>query len=414
MRNRQLHDALLRFCEESAWQLASDACAGADVPYEVVETGRRDSSFYCYRPLTGDFIDQRRSLLGRLPSYGPALHALGASPGLPAYLRAQGQAAVGGRAGAIEALRLFLTQVFRDSTDFVLDGARFDRTYAELERLVMEGRTLTEVVAVLHGLVISSPRLDLGAGLALVRGDASEDVPAAALDAVLERPGVIAVLEWEAAAGDEAPLHHAQVRFAALLAGLRLYDAARMCLGRTAWVRSAGDPWQPFALAAGGGVRGVCVVPELQEDELRAFLSLVARRAPASGEMAWALRRFGRACDAQRPAEALTDALLALRALLEPEGPQSGKLPGRLAVLCAIAPQRALVTERVAHYCRLERDVVAGPGIADERLDVAVDELLGWLRALLRDVLCGHLEHDLVAVAERLFAEEDAHHQTLA
>ena len=39
MRNRQLHDALLRFCEEAAWQLAADACAGADVPYEVVETG---------------------------------------------------------------------------------------------------------------------------------------------------------------------------------------------------------------------------------------------------------------------------------------------------------------------------------------------------------------------------------------
>ena len=414
MRNRQLHDALLRFCEEAAWQLAADACAGADVPYEVVETGRSESSFYCYRPLTADFIDQRRSLLGRLPSYGPALHALGASPGLPAYLRAQGEAAVGGRAGAIEALRRFLATVFRDSTDFVLDRGRFDRDYAELERLVMEGRTLTEVVAVLHGLVISSPRLELGAGLTLLRADAREQLPPGAGDALVGRPGVIARLEWEAAAGDEAPLHHAQVRFAALLAGLRLYDATRMRLGRTAWVRSAGDPWQPLALAGEGRARGVCVVPELQEDELRAFLSLIARRAPASGELAWALRRFGRACDAQRPSEALTDALLALRALLEPEGPQSGKLPGRLAVLCAIPSQRAVVTERVAHYCRTERDVVAGAGPADESLEPAVDELLGWLRALLRDVLCGHLAVDLVAVSERLFAEEEARQQTLA
>ena len=112
--------------------------------------------------------------------------------------------AVGGRAGAIEALRRFLATVFRDSTDFVFDRARFDRDYAELERLVMEGRTLTEVVAVLHGLVISSPRLELGGGLTLVRADAGEPVPDGAAGALLERPGVIVRLEWEAAAGDEA------------------------------------------------------------------------------------------------------------------------------------------------------------------------------------------------------------------
>ena len=82
--------------------------------------------------------------------------------------------------------------------------------------------------------------------------------------------------------------------------------------------------------------RGVSSSPPQQEDELRAFCSLIARRTPRSGELAWALRRFELACERPSPSEALTDVLLALRALLEPEGPQSGRLAGRVAALCAI------------------------------------------------------------------------------
>ena len=39
-------------------------------------------------------------------------------------------------------------------------------------------------------------------------------------------------------------------------------------------------------------------------------------------------------CERLAPFEALTDYLLALRALLEPEGPASGRLAQRLAVIC--------------------------------------------------------------------------------
>ncbi|MEI2701610.1 MAG: hypothetical protein V9E83_04310 [Baekduia sp.] len=414
MRNRQLHDALRDFAEEAAWQLASDASGGDDVPFEVVETKTRENVFYCYRPLTGDFIAKHQSLLGLLPTYLPALHAIGACNGLPAYLRAHGRTAVGGGAGAVEALRQFLTVVFKDSSDFVLSDERFEQAYAELEQIVMEGRVLTEVIAPLLGLRVDSARVELGGGLSLIGDDAGFEVPAEARrGASPEHPGVLIRLEWEAAAGDEAPLHHAQVRLGRLLTALRLYDASEMHLAPTAWVRTGGDRWQPFALGDGGSPRGVCVVPAHQEDELRAFLSLVGRRSPKSGELAWALGRFSRACSAQRPSESLTDALLALRALLEPEGPQSGRLPARLAALCAIAEQRATVTERVAHLAALERSVVAGVAPDDESLREPVEELVGWLRALLRDVLCGHLDSDLRAVADGIFADEDARQATL-
>jgi hypothetical protein len=417
MRNRQLHAALAAFAEEAAFQLASDTADGAEVPFEVVELGgsRREAPLYCYRPLTASFIDERLSILGRLSSFLPALHALAACGGLDSYLIARGESqfAAQPRARAEEALRHFLTRVFEESTDFELSAERLARAYEELEGLVMEGRALTEVVAPIMGLALSSAEVLLGDGLSLVRADACDEAPS---EAVRPRDDghqvVLARLTWEAAPGDEAPLRHAQVRLRRLLTALRLYDAAGIVLARTAWTRTGGGAWQPFAIAGGAQARGVCVIPEQQEDELRAFLSLITRRTPRSGELAWALGRFELANDRPRPSESLTDVLLALRALLEPEGPQSGRLAGRVAALCALPESRAQVTERIAHLVALERSVVAGVAPEDEALQNLVDELTGWLRALLRDVLCGHLDSDLRAVADEIFAEEDQRQRT--
>ncbi|QEC47680.1 hypothetical protein FSW04_08900 [Baekduia soli] len=329
MRNRQLHAALAAFAEESAHQLAADTAAGAEVPFEVVELAgsRREAPLYCYRPLTGGFIEERRSILGRLPSFLPAVHALAACGGLDAYLVACGESRVPGadRARAEYALRLFLTRVFEDSGDFELSPERLARAYEDLESAVMDGRALTEVVAPLLGLALTSDEIALGDGLALVCADACPDAPR---EALFEREDghqvVLARLTWESAPGDEAPLRHAQVRLRRLLTALRLYDAAGIVLARTAWTRTGGGGWQPFAMAGGAVARGVCVIPPQQEDELRAFLSLVGRRTPRGGELAWALQRFELATDRGRPSEALTDVLLALRALLEPEGPRPG------------------------------------------------------------------------------------------
>jgi hypothetical protein len=145
------------------------------------------------------------------------------------------------------------------------------------------------------------------------------------------------------------------------------------------------------------------VVPE-QEDELRAFCSLVSRRTPRGGEIAWALRRFEMGCERSVPAEALSDHLLALRGLLEPEGPGSGRLPGRVAALCATEEDRGALAERVARAAALERSVIAGLAV-DPAIDVLVGELAGHVRALLRDVLCGHLDADLRGLADEILAE---------
>ena len=52
---------------------------------------------------------------------------------------------------------------------------------------------------------------------------------------------------------------------------------------------------------------------------------------------------------------------------------------------------------------RLERSVITNAGAPDpEILHDLVDELAGDCRAILRDVLCGHLDPDVRMVADRL------------
>ena len=155
------------------------------------------------------------------------------------------------------------------------------------------------------------------------------------------------------------------------------------------------------------------VVSAEQEDELRAFCNLVSRRAPHGNVLAWALRRFELGCERERSLEALSDHLLALRALLEPEGPESGLLPGRLAALCATPERRLELTERTIAALALEREVVVGVGASpagrsrNARQALATD-IADHLRALLRDVVCGHLDPDLVTLADRLLLEPAA------
>ena len=408
MRNRQLHAALAAFAEEAAWQLASVTTEGAEVPFEVVASGRRDAPLYCYRPLTGDFIADNVSLLGRLPSYGAALGALWECGGLEAYLRSRGEAAPrDGRERTEGALRAFLGRVFEDSSDFQLVPERLKRALAELEAALYDGRAETVVIAPLLGLHIASPELGLGDGLTLVRGDAfPEDAPSEAVWAPgAARAHLLTVLRWEATPGDASPVAHARVRLRRLLTALRLFEAGSFAFGPLAWTRTGGGVWQPFALGAiGHRTDHTLEVAVEQEDELRAFCNLVGRRMPRRGEIAWATRRFEMGCERTVPAEALSDHLLALRALLEPEGPTSGRLCGRVAALCATEEERAALAERVAYIADLERPVIAGLAV-DPAIDALVAELAGYLRALLRDVLCGHLDADVRAVADQILAE---------
>jgi len=149
------------------------------------------------------------------------------------------------------------------------------------------------------------------------------------------------------------------------------------------------------------------VVTAEQEDELRAFCNLVSRRTPRDNELAWALRRFELGCERESAYEALSDNLLALRALLEPEGPSSGLLAGRLAALCATPERRVELTERIVAAVALERSAIAGRLSDSAQSRALAEDVADHLRALLRDVICGHLESDLAVIADELLEPDE-------
>jgi hypothetical protein len=247
--------------------------------------------------------------------------------------------------------------------------------------------------------------LPLGEGLSLFRGDKFADAPPEAVWGDGDEPNVLIALTVAQERSARSPVSAARARFRRVLTALRLFERGGYALGPVAWTRTDSGPWRPVALGSSGRPRLVTLIPAEQEDELRAFCNLIARRTPAGGEFAWALARFEMGCERLAPFEALTDYLLALRALLEPEGPASGRLAQRLAVICARPEERAALAERTAHAISLERAVIAGLAPAEPGADALVGELAEHLRALLRDALCGHLDMNLRAVADRLLAE---------
>lgn len=418
MRNTTLHGVIEAFTAEAAGQLEAETAAGAEVPFELVDTaggpGRAGGRggrvpLYCYRPLTGAFIRERLGLLSALPSYAAAVRALSGLDGVETYVRQRGEARVPAdpRESADVALRAFLTTVFAERSEFGFDSDRFEAAYGELERALCDGRAVTTVVAPLLGLALDpeTPEMAIGEGLSLVPGDVLDDLPSEAVWGDGEEPNILIVLSAAQDRDAPAPVSVARVRFRRTLTALRLFERGGYALGPIAWTRIDAGAWRPVPLGGSGRPRMIRRIATAQEDELRAFCNLVARRAPRNGEISWALARFEMGCERLAPFEALTDYLLALRALLEPEGPASGRLAGRIAAICATPEDRAAMTERVAHAISLERAVIGGLAPAHAGVDALVDELAEQLRALLRDVLCGHLGSHLCAVADDLLAE---------
>jgi hypothetical protein len=411
VRDRTLHSILEAFTADAAAQLSAETASGAEIPFEVIDAQGRPGRvpLYCYRPLTTDFIGERLGLLSALPTYAPAARALAGLDRITDYLTQRGEPRVPGepRERADVALLSLLGRVFADRSDFTFDPVRFELAFSELERALYDGRAVTVVIAPLLGVALDhgTEEVALGEGLSLVRGDTLADAPADAVWGEAEEPQVLAMLTTSQERSMQPPVSVARARFRRVLTALRLFERGGYALGPLAWTRTDTGPWRPVAFGGSGRPRLLTLIRGEQEDELRAFINLVARRQPSGGELPWALARFEMGCERLAPFEALTDHLLALRALLEPEGPQSGRLAQRLAAICAKPEHRAALAERTARAISLERAVVAGLAPAQDGGDRLIEELSEHLRALLRDTLCGHLAQDLVAVADELLAE---------
>ncbi len=449
----ELQATLADFIEVAAGVLRADLAGGAEVPFELAaRRGRHgaQATLYCYEPLTEAFIAERDAELALLPQHAAAVSALEEVHGLDRYLASRGGGAQGivardmrtrsgggtralAQARARAALRALLIDVFDGSSDFELSSERVRGSIERLARaeLARTSDTLT-MVATLYGVTIASQEIALAKGLTIAAADAPGDAPEAARvgddgrsrhllvsleleqgeSVVQDLPLSLGVHDDGApAAGDDreaAAITGGRELLKDLLRALRLFGDGRVALGELAWVRAGGEDgrWRTIALGAGGRPHGMLVIAAEQEDELKAFCNLVSRRSPCANELAWALRRFELGCERESPYEGLSDHLLALRALLEPEGPSSGLLAGRVAALCATPEQRARLTSRVTKAIALERSVIAGTLKERTATLTLARDVSDHLRALLRDMICGHLNLDLVGLADELLAED--------
>ncbi len=426
----KLESALSEYAQAAAHVLHADVVAGAEVELELgSRRGRAQTPFYSCRPLTGRFIAEREAELERLPEHAAAVSALAEFDGLERYLAGRSGEVragwgddvpksrervdrsgahspdgwVGQHAHARSALKLILEDTFAEQTEFELRPERLAAALARLERaeLTSAPETVT-LVATLHGLTIASPEIKLTKGLTIATPEALCWAPEQALAGIdggevggAPNHLLVALTCEESSDGREV--------LKDLLRALRLFGDGRVTLGALAWVRAGGeDAWSTVALGAGGRPHGMLVISPEQEDELRAFCNLVSRRAPDGNDIAWALRRFELGCERTSSYEALSDHLLALRVLLEPEGPSSGMLAGRIAALCATPEHRVKLTERMIKAQKLERAVIAGTA-AERAAGLALArDVADHLRALLRDVVCGHLKPDLATLADEL------------
>jgi len=405
MRNRALHEALRNFALEAAALLTEDLKDGAEVEFDVVDEGNgRGPALYRYEPRTGAFLSERWPRLRELPACAQACHELGT--GASAWLR------VNGLRGeqAEPALQAMLERLYEDATSFGFPEERFERVYREVELTLYRDAVRARVVAPLRGAWMEIDRLELGEGLSIVRGDAF-DAPD---EAVFPEdgdgtPALLCVLERDTPADEPIPTCEAADRFASVVTALRLWAPGGVTLGAPGWRQSDHGRWQPVSIGSGMPARDSgWMLAAGEEQAFREFFAAIdgARSCEMVG---WALDRFEMGCERPTEAQALSDYLLALRALLDAAS-EAGQasMALRLAALCAEEGARRGVQHRLEAAQALERFVMGGA--TGVRMDAEsprelVAEAESHLRALLRDVLCGYLDADLKGVADDILLE---------
>ena len=409
MRNRALYGALRDFALEAAALLTDELRSGAEVEFDVLDQGgRRGPALYQYKPRTEGFISERWPRLRALDTCGAATAALGSGSEL--WLRVNGGAAGVSGEQAEPALRAMLERLYEDATSFGFPEERFERLYREVESTLYRDALAARVVAQLRGVAIEAERVDLGDGLFLVRGEGA-DAPAEAVwpENGDGEPAVLAVLERDVTADDGITADEAETRFVELVSALRLWAPGRVSLGAPGWRRTDEGPWQPLPFGGGAGApAGGWFLPGGEEQGLAEFVAAVSRADPPQ-HVAWARGRFEMGCERPSDADALSDYLLALRALLDATSDAGeASLALRVAALCAEEGRRRLVQRRIESAIALERFVMGGGPRSWPEGDSPVElvaEVEGHLRALLRDVLCGYLDSELKGIADDILLE---------
>ena len=396
--------------------------AGQEIPYDVEEPGS-GSPLSRYVPHTERFIRDRVPALLELDSFGSGCAAIESAGLAGPYLEELGVDVPSDERRRAELAGVaFLCRLWEGSTDFSLEASRLAAAVEELEAGGEVADDEIEVVVPLRGLQLPVVRLEL-ATATIVRADTVE-VPAEARasegGAAGWEPAFLAAARVGVGEADGEPKPDAGARavegFRRLITTLRLFKAGGVALGPYAWTRAGAHRWRRIATGAGrprpGGFR-------LTEDELNDLVvfsrQLAYRSSPlgpgtdsrgASRALARSISRFEAGLERGAVLEALNDYLLALRFLLEGDGPARLGLSMRVAGLCAEPEHRGSTKAVIDRALSLERELWSGePAPADEDRPTPAETAAateGLVRAILRDAACGHLGGDLRSTADEI------------
>ncbi|HEY0318192.1 MAG TPA: hypothetical protein VGC49_07845 [Solirubrobacterales bacterium] len=400
MRDFLLTEALKRLATEAATRYSTLVAEGDPIPFDVAAENGEASAFYSYVPLTGRYVAERAEELRSLPSFAPAREAAIEAGVAASYLEARGESVPADpRARAERMLTVFFSSLWEGSTGFSLDRERLEDALSNLDAESRDADEADVLIVPIVGLRMSTPRLQLPSGVRVVRADSIE-APADAMRSegmgrAAWEPQFLAVAEQDSDRGAELALQQLHE----LISVMRLFKVGGVGLGPYAFAPTGEDHWRRIPTGAPATRPGGYRLSESEAAELAEFARALESRPDPDNALSWAVGRFEMGCERESALEGLSDHLLALRAVLEGQGPVGASLPLRAAaMICDDSVDRIEAREKVEDTLQLERSLMNG-----RTVERAI-ELAGWaedgVRRLLRQAALGELGSDLSATAD--------------
>lgn len=402
MRDPLLNEALRRLAAESATHFTTLVASGDQIPFDVAESaGPDDAFFHSYVPLTGRYVREREAELRSLPAFGPAREAVSMSGVAAPYLEQRGES-VPAESGerAAHFLTIFIASLWDGCTEFSLDRERLANALVVLDAETGDVDEADIVVVPIVGLQMSQARMQLPHGVQLVRAD-SFDAPIEAMRSegmgrTAWEPQFLAIAEQSEGTDSAVDALH---QLGELISVMRLFKAGGIGLGPHAFAPTGEDRWRRIATGAPAPREGGYGLSDEQGVELVELAKTLEARPDPAGPLAWAVRRFELGCERPSALEGLSDHLLALRAVLDGQGPVGASLPMRAAALIADgSTDRLAARERVEAAMELESAQMSGASIENSA------ELATWVeecvRRILREAALGELGTDLNEAAD--------------
>ncbi|MCB0875456.1 MAG: hypothetical protein R2718_01235 [Solirubrobacterales bacterium] len=408
MRDLHLRHTLTALSRDASEVFTDLVADGQEIPYEIGEAG--DGFAFChYQPLTARFVRDNATELRELESFHEAVETMRRADVAGSYLE---EAGIAPPVDAVEraslAVTYFLARLWDGCADFGIDDERFASAVAEIEECAEPEAGEVEAIVPLIGFQMPAARLDLN-GAAIVRADAV-DVPSEA--ARSERPGgaaweptflISARVELDEDGGLGGAGDRVARTFERVVTTLRLYKPGGVGLGPHGWVRVAGDRWRRIATGAGKPRPGGYRLTESELEPLTDLSRTVAVHPRRVSRMRRALLRFEAGLDRRGAVDALNDHLLAMRFLLEGEGPAGVGLPMRVAALAEGPDGRGDAKQVVEQAISLERELWSGEPMRSEGAP-GPSEIAGQVEELLRTILrrgvTGEIGSDFRAAAD--------------